>query len=275
MRRTLLALAAFVLTGAAAVTAEDPAPAKPTLPRAVQPKVVQPKVQPLPVQPRVTAAKMAQLEEDFETLEAQRDVKKAQIRAARVAMEGAQARHELVAKAGAAGAAATELITAKFDVEMAKAQLEIREAELKEVEVKVRHARKRLDDAKAAGVRPQPGVRPVPMDPPPADPLSQVRFAADEKEVAELKAKIEKLTAEVEKNAAESKKARAELEAAKKELARIKDIAMRGRVRPGTIEAAEAKVKEAEEAVEKAGKQSKSLQGQLEELQKKLKELGK
>ena len=51
-----------------------------------------------------------------------------------------------------------ELGKAEADFEMAKAQVDIRAAELKEVEVKIKHAKKRLDDAKLGGVRPLPGL---------------------------------------------------------------------------------------------------------------------
>jgi hypothetical protein len=274
--RLLFALTAFVLTAAVVVTAQDTKPAQPDpaqpKAKAVQPKAVQPKIQ--PVQPKaamVTAARMAQLEEEFETLEAHRDVKKAYVRAAEVSLGAAKARLELIAKAAAAGnTSATEKITAEFEVEMAKAQFEIRQAELKEVEVKVKYAKKRLEDAKAAGVRPLPGIRPVPLDP-----LPNVRFAADEKVVAELKAKIEKLAAEVAKLAAESKKAEAELKVAEAELKRIEEIAKLGRIKAGTIEAAEAKVKEAKEKSEKLSKQSKALEASITDLRAKLKEIEK
>jgi hypothetical protein len=179
MKQFLFAAAAFVLTGAIVASAQDVKPAQPNpaQPKAVQPKAVQPKVLPVqPVQPRpvaVTAARMAQLEEEVETLEAHRDVKKAHMRAAEVGVAAAKARYEVVEKAakGGAVASAAEVTTAKFDVQMAEAQLLIRAAELKEVEVKVKFAKKRLEDAKAAGVRPAPGVRPVPVDPKATDPL--------------------------------------------------------------------------------------------------------
>jgi hypothetical protein len=119
--------------------------------------------------PRATATRLALLEEAFELLEAQRDVRRAHIRAAEVGVRSALVsaeRTEAIAKNGIVSR--EELDKAKLDVEAAKAQLEIRKAELKEIEVKIKYAKKRLDDAKAAGVRP---VRPAtPADPPPARP---------------------------------------------------------------------------------------------------------
>lgn len=137
MRRVLLAAFAAVLAGAVVIAQE---------------KLAQ------PVQPRLVvapAARVAALEEEVETLEAHRDVKKAYIRAAEVGVEAAKARYELVTRAGGA-ASATEVTAAKYDLEMAKAQLDIRTAEAKEVEVKIKHAKKRLEDATAGGGRPAP-----------------------------------------------------------------------------------------------------------------------
>jgi len=163
MRRLLFAFTAFALTGVLVATAEDPKPL-PAQPPAVQPKAIQPG-QPRPI--LVTATKMAQLEEEYETLEAQRDVRKAYVKAAEVAVEGTKVRFHLESKRFETKVGAKEdWETARFDFEMAKAQLDIRKAELKEIEVKVKYAKKRLDDAKAAGVRP-PNLRPVPIDPPP------------------------------------------------------------------------------------------------------------
>ncbi len=174
MRRAVTAVA-FVLTGTL-VSAQDPRPVvqPPAAPRpAVQPNPVpvQPGAQPILPRPiMVTPARMAQLEEELETLEATRDVKKAHVKAAEVSVEATKVRFDLVAKTSAATGAGSqsEVLTVKFDYELAKAQLEIRLAEVKEIEVKVKYAKKRLDDAKLGGVRPLPGgARPAPVDPAP------------------------------------------------------------------------------------------------------------
>jgi hypothetical protein len=163
MRNVMFAAVAAALVCAVVVAQEKPAPAP------VQPKAVPaPAVQPL--QPRVVAvspARMAVLEEEVETLEANRDVRKAYVRAAEVSVKANEKAYELVKKHAGTTAGATELSKAEADFEMAKAQLDIRVAELKEVEVKIKHAKKRLEDAKAAGVRPAPGVQPKAVDPPP------------------------------------------------------------------------------------------------------------
>lgn len=87
------------------------------------------------------------------------------------------------------------------------------------------------------------------------DPLPQVRFAADEKEVAELKAKLAKALAASDKAAADVKRTEELVKAAEAELAKRKDIAMRGRVTPDFLATAEAKVKGAKDAQEKATKE--------------------
>src|SRR5262245_23400659 len=168
MNRFMFAAAVFLIAGLTISTVtlamDDDPPAKPAQPKVIQGKAiqVQPKaVQVQPIQPgvgRVTATKMAQLEEEFETLEAHRDVKKAYVRAAEVTVKGAENTLELVNKPGVV--AAVELMKAKLEVDAARAQLEIRIAELKEVEVKVKFAKKRLEDAKAGGPVPKPKLDP-------------------------------------------------------------------------------------------------------------------
>ena len=263
MNRFLVVIAMFLITGLAISTMalaipDDPPPANPVQPKAVQaqPKVVQ--VQ--PIQPgttvvRVTPARMATLEEEFETLEAHRDVKRAYVRAAEVALKGAETNLELMNKPNVIPV--TELMKAKLELEAAKAQLDIRMAELKEVEVKVKHAKKRLDDAKAAPpapVRPNPlpKVDRKPVDPPP--PPTGFGLAADPvdpKAVEELKQKIKELEAALADKQATAKKAEVVAKEAKEELAKIVDIAMRGRVLPGTIEKAQAAADEAKAKAER------------------------
>ncbi len=167
MKHFLFAAGALGLVAACAA-AQNPAtpPAQP----AVQPKAV-------PAQPggfgtaRVTAARMAQLEEEVETLEAHRDVRKAHVKAAGVAVKAAELGVQQVRAAAEKGIVSKEEIDkAALGVEAAKAQLEIHVAEMREVEVKIKYAKKRLEDAKAAGVR-QPGDNPFrKADPRPADP---------------------------------------------------------------------------------------------------------
>lgn len=94
--------------------------------------------------------KLAQLEEEFEVLDAQRDVKKARVKAAEGVVEGTKARYDMTARGLGVGTSHAEVLPLKNEYENAKAQLAIREAELKVVEVRLKYAKKRLDGAKAS-----------------------------------------------------------------------------------------------------------------------------
>lgn len=279
----LFASAVAVLTFAGAVAAQDPKPAEPAQPGGANPfRAAQPKAAAqFGTTTRVTAAKMATLEEEAETLEANRDVRKAFIRAAEVAVKVAEVNAARVEKLVATNAVSKEeLEKTRLEIEAAKAQLEIRVAEMKEVEVRVKFAKKRLEDAKAAGVRPLPGVLPGvrPVDPKPIDaPPPPAPPAPDDKaaQLAQLKAKLDKATVEAEKAADASKKAEEESKAAAAQLAKILDIATRGRVLPGTIEKAQAKAKAAKDAAEDAKKKAKAADEEVAAVKAKIKELEK
>lgn len=261
MRRMVFALAACVLGGALPAVAQDE-----------KPRVVQP-VQPLPVRPLpVTAGKMAQLEEEVETLDAERGVKVALVKQAEFDVKRreliAERLHKLSNSKSGQVVGQEQVEEAESALKLAQSQLEIRSAELKVIEVKVKFARKRYEDAKAAGVRPVAPVAPRPANP-------EVRFAADEKEVAELKEKLAKARDGAALKAAAEKKAEALVKVAEDDLAKLKDAATKGRVRAGAIEALEAKVTEAKEALAKATKERKTLDEEVAALQKKLKEIEK
>jgi multidrug resistance efflux pump len=199
MRRILLAAAALALTGAAAA-ADDPKPARPAQPRPAAP------------------ARLTQLEEEVEVLEAQRYIRQAHIKAAEAAARVAEIkRKNTVRLFDQKVVGKDELALYEAEAQVAQARVEIRKAELKELEVRLKYARKRLEDAKAAGARPAPGVRPV--QPRPGDPQPNPRPAAHG--AAELKAKIEQLTTAAETKEAERKKAEAELETAKAKVAAL------------------------------------------------------
>jgi hypothetical protein len=166
MFRVLAIVAAFAVGGGLVCLADDPPPAK----LAVQPEKVPPAqpaqpgaaqpglgVQPNPFRP----ATLARYEEEADVLDAQLDVKKAYVRAAEVGVLGAKVKFERISRLAAAKTVpAEELDLAKVDLEAATAQLDIRKAETKEVEVKVKYAKRRLEDAKNAPVRTTP-VRPA------------------------------------------------------------------------------------------------------------------
>lgn len=304
--RVLMCVVALSAT-AALVVGQERVPAQP---QPAQPKVVRPAqpIQPQPVQPRpalpIAPARMIQLEEEVETIEAARDVKKAHIRAAEVAVRANEATLELVAAQGA-NVPKHDMMKAKFELEMAKAHLEIRVAELKEIEVKVKFAKKRLEDAKAGGVRPVPGVRPLPVDPAPdraqpdrgrgepqpdrtqparprgepqpERPARGERGATDDKakELELLKVKLEKVKAETARAEAVAKKAEVEAKEAKAELDRILDIAMKGRVAAGTIEKAKDKAAAAQQAADVAAKKAAALRDEVAKLAKEIESIGK
>jgi len=158
MLKSILAAAAFA-TGIAVAIADDPPPAPRVAPKAAQPG--------FGTQPgftnRATPAMLARYEEEAEVLEAQLDVKKAYIKAAEVGFTGAKLKLERVIKLESSKAVPPEeVLQAKLEAEAAAAQLDIRKAEAKEVDVRLKHAKKRLEDGKAAGVRPAPRA---PIDP--------------------------------------------------------------------------------------------------------------
>jgi hypothetical protein len=175
MRRFFLALGVFALGGVGVVVADNQ-PASPVQPQPVplqpaplQPGVMQPN-QPMMMFPG-NPAMIPRLEEDLELLEAQRDTKKAYVKAAEVGIKVADVSLERITRIIGSGAAGKEdADKARLEVDVAKAQYEIRVAEMKEVEVKIKHAKKRLDEAKAnAGFRPlNPAVppKPKPVEPP-------------------------------------------------------------------------------------------------------------
>jgi hypothetical protein len=180
MKQYLLAVGVFALVITAVAMADDPkptAPAQPAQPKATT-QPTQPAIQPAQPNPwgqpgvRVTQTRVAQLEEECETLEAQRDVKKAYIRAAEVGVKGAEANLELLSKPGVVSQ--YEITKAKIEVDAAKAQLDIRMAEMKEVEVKLKHAKKRLEEAKNLPMRPGAPGNPLPSNVKPGDPQPPV-----------------------------------------------------------------------------------------------------
>jgi multidrug resistance efflux pump len=284
MRCALFAVA-LVLTGTGVATAEDPKPVQPPPRPAIQPGTLpaQPAQPFLPGQPPrpipVTAAQLSKLEEELEVLEAARDVKKAHVKVAELGVRAAEVALDRTNKLAATAAVTKdEVERAKLDVDMAKGLVEVRMAELKEAEVKVKYAKKRLDDAKAAGVRPGPIVPvpgPVPVRPVPVDPLPRAPLAANDPAVETLKAKLAETQAQLEKNAVESKKAQTVLKEAEEGLARILDAAQRGIVAASEIDDARAQVRKAKELVEQLTADRKALEAKLADLRAKLKEIEK
>ena len=251
MKGFLFAAGALALILPAATTQNQPEPAQPPAKR--EGRDTRP-ARPAPNQPqgfpnnpwgdtarnassRLSAARITSLQDEIELVEAQRDVRRAHVRAAQVAVRAAEAQFQLIK---AANVPALERMKAEVEVEAARAQLEIKEAELKEVEVRVKHAKKRLADLKDAA-RPapaRPGAIDPPAgggrgrdrgagDPPPAERSLDVRgttfalaVAADEKLIEALKADIAKRKAEAKKHQEEIEKAETFLKEAVKERAK-------------------------------------------------------
>lgn len=158
-------------------------------PKVAQPP--QPKV--LPAQPALPKAVVNRLEEELELLEANRDVRRAHVRAAEVGVEAAKLGVERLRRIVASGASTKEeLDKAVLEVKAAEAQLEIRLAEVKEVEVKIKYARLRLDDARGKGPA-DPETKPNPKGNSPLEPADPtVRKAEAEVEVAKFRVQVAK-----------------------------------------------------------------------------------
>jgi multidrug resistance efflux pump len=133
MTRRLAVVAILVLAGAVA-DAQPPRVAEP------QPKIV---VQPIGVQ-------IQRLEEEVELLDAQLDTKRAYVRAAEVGVEGAKVKLSRLTRLAASGVVdVSDFESARLDVDVAKAQVDIRKAEMREVEVRLKQTKRRLDELKA------------------------------------------------------------------------------------------------------------------------------
>lgn len=156
--------ACLFAAGFALAFAQDPPPAEKEAPKAKAALGAQPGgFGAQPANPfgttRVTATTLARYEEEAEVLEAQWDVKKAYIKAAEVGVMGCKLKLDRVMKLEANKAISIEEVAqAKLEVEAAAAQLDIRKAEAKEVEVKVKFAKKRVEDGKA-NIRVAPPAR--------------------------------------------------------------------------------------------------------------------
>lgn len=240
MRHFLFA-AALLLTGAMVAKADDPKPA-PVAPLAVQPNPGRPV--PLPLRP-FGPARILQLEEEVESLEANIEVKKTQIKAAEIGVQLAEVnlkRHLELFKSAAIPEDVVQ--KAKLEVGAAKVQVELRQAELKEVVVRLKYAKKRLENAKAADSPPAPGGRPI--EPKLIEPKPEpkpIRFT-DEKVVARQK-RLANIEAMLVKCVFDSREAELVLKAAQEELTKLQEAAKQGGVKTDDLEVAKVKFVEA------------------------------
>jgi Skp family chaperone for outer membrane proteins len=138
MKRFQFAAILFLFIGMIAATAEDGTP-----PRV---KAGEPKA--LPADVAATGANaVTDLKEDLEILEAQRQVKAGYCKAAEVARK--QTELKLGEQKNAAEVDDKELAKARHELEAAQALCEIRAGELKEVELKIKFARQKLEKVQA------------------------------------------------------------------------------------------------------------------------------
>ncbi|HEV3439708.1 MAG TPA: OmpH family outer membrane protein [Gemmata sp.] len=144
MRRFLLAATLFSLIGMTPAVADDPLV---QVVQPAQPKVIQPVQSPVQI---TSTPILSQLEEDVKTLEDQRHTKKTHLKEAEIRVVIAEKNLERLDRIDRSrGVSKEDMEKAKIEVEATKAQVEIRSGELKEIEVKIKHARKRLEEAKA------------------------------------------------------------------------------------------------------------------------------
>jgi multidrug resistance efflux pump len=221
-----MAAVAVILVGGPAWAMAQPGPKVVDVP----PKVV-------PVNP----GSVRSLEEAVETLEAQLETKRAYVKAAQASLTGAEEKLKLTTKLVETGAArAEELGPVRAERDVAAAMVEVRKAELNEVAVRLKHARRRLEDAGG-----KPAVGPDPKKQP-------AQSAAD---VKELEAAVARLEAKRTAGLARIEQAKANLARAKAALDRVKEAATKGIVpreeyaqAAAAVEEAQAEVKIAEAA---------------------------
>jgi hypothetical protein len=134
---------------------------------------------------KARAARLQDARDAVELLEAQLQVKEAQLVAVKPAFEAARARLGRVTALHRSGAVTEAVVEqAKSDYEAARAQLAIREAELREPAVRLAQAKRRL-----AALAPAPPPAPKPAAKP---------AAADGQRLRELERKLDALRKEVE-----------------------------------------------------------------------------
>ncbi len=146
MRRFLLAATLFALIGMTSALADDP---RSRVTQPVQPKQIP---QDLP-STRITTS--TSLEEELELLQAQRETRKGYLKAAEMTLKTSQVKLDELKEITPAftdnpGESIKRL---KLELEAAKGLFEARAGELKEVEVKIKFAKKRVEEAKAVAIQ--------------------------------------------------------------------------------------------------------------------------
>jgi bla regulator protein blaR1 len=147
---------------------------------------------PKPKQPPALAgergSQVQDLQDEIELLEAKLDVKKAELVAAEKALSAAMARLDRIKKLSATGAISMEELTrAQGDVDTLEAQLLVSKAGLKEPEVRLKQARRRLERLRGR-------ADDVPAAPPP----EEAKRAEARKRLQELERKLNDLLKEMD-----------------------------------------------------------------------------
>jgi beta-lactamase regulating signal transducer with metallopeptidase domain len=191
---------------------DPPSPRTDPLPRSARNRPTTPTLDPPPRElpaarePGPTRETVERLKDEVELLAVQSQVRRAAVRIAKTALLRAEEKvphTESLVKKGFAQA--EDLRQARYDVEDARAQFEMREAELQEHELRIAQAKRRLD--RVAAVRPttvtpgtlrvNPGTRPVAprLDPEPTVPTARPTPASKDR-LKQLEAEEARLTAE-------------------------------------------------------------------------------
>jgi beta-lactamase regulating signal transducer with metallopeptidase domain len=96
--------------------------------------------------PRGLEEQIQNLRDEIELLEAQLEVKRAQLKAVEITLAGAMNRQAQIEKSVRSGAVSQEmLLKTREEVESLQAQLQVKHAELREPEVRIRQAKRRLE----------------------------------------------------------------------------------------------------------------------------------
>jgi beta-lactamase regulating signal transducer with metallopeptidase domain len=167
----------------------------PTAPKRAQANV------PMPAQ-RELEVRLEQAEEDVALLEAQLQVKRAQLVAAQVSLRQAQEQLKRFKQLHEKGALSEATYAkAKDDAGSAEAQYQVKEAELREPEVRLQLARRRLERLQgSANARPvaeaKPAAKAAPL--PAANPAAKGTVIDDRNRLLELERKLDRLLKEVE-----------------------------------------------------------------------------
>jgi multidrug resistance efflux pump len=240
-------------------------PLQPRAPQPVQPPLVQPG-QPLqPLQPRLplVSSRLLQLEEELELLQAQLDIKRAHVKLAEVNAAAKESRFKLLNELqGKAAFSQLDVLDARYAWELAEAELRVCMAEMREIEVKIKYAQRRWEEAK--GGRPQPKGEPNARD-----------FSVDEKALAELAERIARLREQIDRNDEAKKKAVIALTDAQEELSRAQALPETNANRANGIKQAETKVQQARSEITRIDKEKDTLLESLKQLQSQFQELKK